>query len=78
MNNIKKRLFFLQYIQHLKGLHCQAVTAWTFTYPVPALAFGFEADNRLSLGLVHNYSPLVWPCQTNNAEYVRKLQEVGQ
>lgn len=34
-----------------------------FTHPF--LAFGFDADDRLSFGFVHNHSPLISPCQTN-------------
>lgn len=46
------------------------------TYPLLAFAFGFDTDNRLSLGLVHNYSPLISSCQTIkiiNVKYVIKV-----
>lgn len=45
------------------------------TYPLLAFAFGFDTDNRLPLGLVHNYSPLISSCQTIkiiNVKYVIK------
>ena len=35
-----------------------------FTYAL--FAFGFDADDGLPFGLVHNHSPLIAPCQTNN------------
>lgn len=34
---------------------------WTLTYSF--LAFGFDTDDRLAFGLVHNYGPLISPCQ---------------
>lgn len=34
-----------------------------FSYPF--LAFGLDADDGLSFGLVHNDRPLIAPCQTN-------------
>lgn len=34
---------------------------WMLTYSF--LAFGFDTDDRLSFGLVHDYGPLISPCQ---------------
>ncbi len=42
-----------------------------FTYSL--LAFGFDADDRLSFGLVHHNSPLISRCQTHAIDIVKNM-----
>lgn len=44
-----------------------------FTYSL--LAFGFDADDRLSFGLVHHYSPLISRCQTHTIDIVKNIRK---
>ena len=41
-------------------------------FPYSFFALGFHTDDRLSFGLVHNYSPFVSPCQTNTIDIENK------
>lgn len=48
----------------LKYLVCRWEKQVLFFFAYSFFAFGFDTDDRLSFGLVHNYSPLISPCQS--------------